>query len=82
MATTNIKPRKKKKVVRGAPRIKRGAKLDSPSWEGWEDWTGEEFHRKSTHAVNGITTIINLQIFIQPLVHGCYNKVMSLLQKI
>lgn len=50
MATTNIKTRKKKKVVRGAPRIKRGAKLDSPSWEGWEEWTGEEFHRKSTHA--------------------------------
>ena len=50
MATTNIKPRKKKKVVRGAPRIKRGAKLDSPSWEGWEEWSGEEFHRKSTRA--------------------------------
>jgi hypothetical protein len=46
MAKTNLKPRKKK-VVRGAPRIKRGAKLESPSWDGWEELTGEEFHRKS-----------------------------------
>jgi hypothetical protein len=36
---------KKKKVVRGAPRIKRGNKLTAPSWEGWEDWTGEQYHR-------------------------------------
>ncbi len=44
-------PRKtKKKVARGAPRIKRGNKLTEPSWEGWEEWTGERFHRASQHA--------------------------------
>ena len=46
MAKTNLKPRKKK-VVRGAPRIKRGSKLMEPSWEGYEELTGEQFHRKS-----------------------------------
>ena len=35
----------KKKTVRAAPRIKRGGKLADPSWEGWEDWSGEKFHR-------------------------------------
>ena len=47
MAKTNLKPRKKK-VVRGAPRIKRGSKLMEPSWEGWEELTGEQFHKKAT----------------------------------
>ena len=37
------KPRKK--VVRGAPRIKRGNKLAEPSWEGCLDWSGETFHK-------------------------------------
>ena len=46
MATaTSIAKKPKKKVVRGAPRIKRGAKLASPSWAGWEEWTGEQIHR-------------------------------------
>jgi hypothetical protein len=36
---------RKKKTVRGAPRIKRGAKLTSPGWDGWEEWTGEQIHR-------------------------------------
>jgi hypothetical protein len=46
MATAkSIAKKPKKKVVRGAPRIKRGAKLASPSWEGWEEWTGEQIHR-------------------------------------
>lgn len=46
MATVkSIAKKPKKKVVRGAPRIKRGAKLASPSWEGWEEWTGEQIHR-------------------------------------
>ena len=35
----------KKKAPRAAPRVKRGGKLASPSWEGWEDWTGEHIHR-------------------------------------
>ena len=46
MATAkSIAKKPKKKVVRGAPRIKRGAKLTSPGWEGWEEWTGEQIHR-------------------------------------
>ena len=40
----------KKKAPRGAPRFKRGNKLTEPSWEGWEEWTGEQFHRASQHA--------------------------------
>ena len=38
-------PKTKKKAPRAAPRIKRGGKLASPSWEGWEEWTGEQIHR-------------------------------------
>ncbi len=51
MATArSITKKPKKKVVRGAPRIKRGNKLTEPSWEGWEEWTGEKFHRTAQHA--------------------------------
>jgi hypothetical protein len=46
----SITKKPKKKVVRGAPRIKRGNKLTEPSWEGWEEWTGEQFHRAVQHA--------------------------------
>lgn len=35
----------KKKAPRSAPRVKRGSKMTSPSWEGWETWTGEQVHR-------------------------------------
>jgi len=35
----------RKKKVRAAPRIKRGSKLTAPTWEGWEEWSGEKFHR-------------------------------------
>ena len=45
-----IPKRTKKKTVRGAPRIKRGNKLTEPSWEGWEEWTGEQYHRASQSA--------------------------------
>ena len=45
-----IPKKTKKKVVRGAPRIKRGNKLTEPSWEGWEEWTGEQYHRAAQHA--------------------------------
>ncbi len=34
-------PRKKK--VRLAPTIKRGNKITGPSFEGWENWTGEQY---------------------------------------
>ena len=49
MATTNLKPRKKK-APRRAPHIKRGAKLEAPTWEGWEELTGEQYHRKAMAA--------------------------------
>ena len=47
-----IAKKPKKKVVRGAPRIKRGAKLTEPSWEGSAEWAGEKYHRfrQATHA--------------------------------
>lgn len=41
---------KKKKAVRGAPRVRRGDKLLAPSWEGWEEWTGEQIHRHREHS--------------------------------
>ena len=46
MATArSITKKPKKKVVRGAPRVKRGNKLSEPSWEGWQEWTGYEYHK-------------------------------------
>ena len=53
MATArSITKKPKKKVVRGAPRIKRGSKLTEPSWEGCEEWSGPTYHkyRQVTHA--------------------------------
>ena len=38
-------PKTKRKAPRAAPRVKRGGKLASPGWEGWETWTGEQIHR-------------------------------------
>jgi hypothetical protein len=40
-----IPKRTKKKAVRGVPRVRRGDKLQAPKWEGWEEWTGQEYHR-------------------------------------
>jgi len=37
--------RTRKKVVRGAPRVRRGDKLSAPNWEGWQEWSGERYHR-------------------------------------
>ncbi len=37
--------RTKKKPTRGAPRIRRGDKLQGPKWDGWEEWDGQKFHR-------------------------------------
>ena len=37
--------RTKKKTVRASARVRRGDKLTAPSWEGWEEWSGQEFHR-------------------------------------
>jgi len=42
-------PKVRKKKPRAAPRIQRGAKLKEPSWEGWEEWSGEEVHRHRRH---------------------------------
>tara|TARA_B110000858_G_scaffold158666_1_gene181916 strand:+ start:585 stop:1889 length:1305 start_codon:yes stop_codon:yes gene_type:complete len=48
----SITKKPKKKVIRGAPRIKRGSKLTEPSWEGCEEWSGPTYHRyrQVTHA--------------------------------
>ena len=43
----SIKTTRKKKTR--APRIKVN-KSQNPKWEGWEEWTGEQFHRHKTHA--------------------------------
>lgn len=40
----------KKKVARGAPRLRRGVKMTEPSWDGWEEWTGEHYHRAAQSA--------------------------------
>ena len=42
-------PKTKRKKPRAAPRLQRGAKLKEPSWEGWEEWTGEQIHRFRRH---------------------------------
>ena len=42
-------PKVRKKKPRAAPRIQRGAKLKEPSWEGWEEWTGEQIHKHRRH---------------------------------
>ena len=36
----------KRKVARGAPRLRKGGKLTEPSWEDYDKLTGEQFHRK------------------------------------
>ena len=40
--------KRKKNIKRASPR--RGAKLESPKWDGWEEWSGELFHRKHSAA--------------------------------
>ena len=46
MSATVLKGVKlKKKQPRAEARIKRGAKLIEPSWDGWEEWDGKTFHR-------------------------------------
>ena len=42
-------PKVRKKKPRAVPRIQRGAKLKEPSWEGWEEWTGEQIHKHRRH---------------------------------
>ena len=44
-------PKVKKRKPRAAPRLQRGAKLQEPKWDGWEEWTGEQIHRhrRATH---------------------------------
>lgn len=34
-----------KKKTRATPQVRRGAKLKAPDWSGWEEMTGEQFHR-------------------------------------
>ena len=42
-------PKVKKKAPRAAPRVKRGAKLAEPSWEGSLEWDGKTYHRYRQH---------------------------------
>jgi len=35
----------KRKTKRATPRTKQGGKLEEPSWEGWESWSGQEYHK-------------------------------------
>jgi hypothetical protein len=42
----------KRKVKRAAPTIRRGAKLQEPSWEGSVGWSGEEFHKARRRATD------------------------------
>ena len=37
--------RTRKKTVRATARVRRGDKLQAPAWEGWEEWSGEHYHR-------------------------------------
>ena len=34
-----------KKKARLAPTVRQGSKVKGPSFEGWENWSGEQFHR-------------------------------------
>lgn len=34
-----------KKKARATPQVRRGAKLKAPDWTGWEEMSGEQFHR-------------------------------------
>jgi len=34
-----------RKTKRLAPHTRKGNALKSPSWENWQDWTGDQFHR-------------------------------------
>jgi len=52
MATAKSLTKKpKKKVVKGAPRLKRGAKLTGPSFADFDKLSGYEFHRLRQQAV-------------------------------
>lgn len=44
--------KKKKKVVRGAPRLKRGSKIQGPSFAEYEKLSGYEFHKHRQSAVD------------------------------
>lgn len=53
MATAKSLTKKpKKKVARGAPRIKRGAKLTGPSFAEYEKLSGHEFHKLRQSAID------------------------------
>lgn len=40
-----IPKKTKKKQPRAAVRVRKGNKLTAPSWDGWEEWSGEQYHR-------------------------------------
>ena len=34
-----------RKTKRSAPQLRKGNALKSPSWENWQEWSGEQFHK-------------------------------------
>jgi hypothetical protein len=45
MATKAAVKAPKKKKVRLTPTVRQGSKVKGPSFEGWETWSGEQYHR-------------------------------------
>jgi len=45
MATKSAIKAPKKKKARLAPTVRQGSKIRGPSFDGWESWTGEQYHR-------------------------------------
>ena len=50
MATKAAVKAPKKKKVRLAPTVRQGSKVKGPSFEGWETWTGADYHRAVRNA--------------------------------
>jgi len=44
MAVSRTLITRKKRVTPVAPRVRKGAKIQGPSFTGWETWTGEQYH--------------------------------------
>ena len=56
----------KRKKNRATPHIKRGDKLQAPKWEGWQEWTGEEFHRHKDRSREFYYSNYNCLLYTSP----------------
>jgi hypothetical protein len=45
-----VKAPRKKTIVRGSPRTKRGTKVGDFDWDGWEKWSPAKFNTQRRHA--------------------------------